>query len=236
MNAAVFEETVRRHLTSAGFIVYTLMLALAGIFVATFNVPASIWPSLVTLLSIIAGSAIVGPEFVTGTLQLIVSKPVARSAYLLSRVAGVFASVGLAATVALGAEVMTRMLRGSEMPWRRLFDVFAGELVVALLAIALLTLLGSVTVAYFNVAIYVVIQIGFSVTQAILGAMQLRNAFIQEHPEISQILATIDETLFPSAPQVLTSGWVVQSLGLAAVALALACLSFRRREVPYGAD
>jgi len=236
VNAVVFEETVRRHITSAGFIVYTLVLALIGIFVATFNVPASLWPSLVTLLSIITGSAIIGPEFTTGTLQLIVSKPVARSAYLLGRVAGVFASVGLAASVAVAAEVMTRLILGSEMPWRRLFDVFAGELVVALLAIALLTLLGSITVAYFNVAIYVAIQMGFSVAQALLGALKLRNAFIQGHPEIAQILATIDDTLFPSAPQVLTSAWVVKSVALAAVALALACLSFRRREVPYRAD
>jgi ABC-type transport system involved in multi-copper enzyme maturation permease subunit len=236
MSAVVFEETVRRHITSAGFIVYTLLLALVGIFVATFHMPASMWPSLVTLLAIITGSAIIGPEFSTGTLQLIVSKPVARSAYLLGRVAGVFASVGLAASVAVAAEVMTRVILGSETPWRRLFDVFAGELVVVLLAIALLTLLGSITVAYFNVAIYVGIQMGFSVAQALLGALQLRNAFIQEHPEIAQILATIDDTLFPSAPQVLTSAWVVKSVALAAVALALACLSFRRREVPYGAE
>ena len=236
MNAVVFAETVRRHVTSAGFIVYTLLLALVGIFVATFHVPASMWPSLVTLLSIITGSAIIGPEFTTGTLQLIVSKPVARSAYLLGRVAGVFASVGLAAFVALAAEVTTRVILGSEMPWRRLFDVFAGELIVALLAIALLTLLGSVTVAYFSVAIYVGIQVGFSAAQALLGALQMRNAFIQQHPEIMQILATADDALFPSAPQMLTSAFVVQSVALAAMALALACLSFRRREVPYGAD
>src|SRR5258708_13185341 len=83
------------------------------LFVATFTTAASIWPALVTILSIITGAAIIGPEFSTALLQLIVSRPIRRSVYLLSRVTGVLASVAVAATVGVASEIVARLLLGS---------------------------------------------------------------------------------------------------------------------------
>ena len=133
MNATVIAETVRRHLTSAGYIAFLLFIAMVALFVSNFAIPGTLWPPLVSLLAIVTGSAIVGPEFSTGTLQLIVSKPIRRSVYLVSRVAGVFACVALAAALAVTVECSARLLFGrAPVPWQRLGEVFAGELFVGL--------------------------------------------------------------------------------------------------------
>jgi ABC-type transport system involved in multi-copper enzyme maturation permease subunit len=208
---------------------------------AGFAAPGSMWPSLVVLLAIITGSAIIGPEFSTGALQLIVSKPVRRSVYLLSRVTGVFAGVVLAAFVALAAETAGRLLRGDEaLPWQRLVTMFGGALATSLLAIAMLTLLGSLTRAYFNVAIYLGAEAALSTMQVVLGTVRIRGqaigAFLEQHPGIERGLATVDEVLFASVPHDLTGPWLARVVVTVAVALALACAAFERRQVPYGAD
>jgi ABC-type transport system involved in multi-copper enzyme maturation permease subunit len=218
-----------------------IFLGLVGLLAAGFASPGSMWPSLVALLAIITGSAIIGPEFSTGALQLIVSKPIRRSVYLLSRVTGVFASVVLAAFVALAAETAARLLRGDEaLPWLRLLTMFGGALATSLLVIAMLTLLGSVTRAYFNVAIYLGAEAALSTMQVVLGTVRIRGqavgAFLEQHPAIERGLATVDDVLFASVPNELTGPWLLRVVVTVAVALALACAAFERREVPYGAD
>lgn len=236
MNTVAFAETVRRHLTSIWYIAFLIFIALIGILVATFNTPGALWPSLITALSIIMGATIAGPEFTTGTLQLIVTKPVARHAYLLGRVAGVWAVAGLAAAAALFAEIFTRLITAAPLPLPRLIEIFTSELIVALLAISFLAALGSMTVSYFNAAIYVGLQLAFSVAESIVGAMRIRSPFIEAHPEILEVLVTIDNALFPSVPPELNVAWLLRSGSLVVVALALACLAFQRREVPYGSE
>ena len=56
MNRAVIAETIRRHVSSTGYVLFVVLVAMAGMVAATFNAPASLWPSLVTLLAIITGS------------------------------------------------------------------------------------------------------------------------------------------------------------------------------------
>jgi ABC-type transport system involved in multi-copper enzyme maturation permease subunit len=235
VNATVIAETVRRHLTSAGYIVFLFFIAMVALFVSNFAISGTLWPPLVSLLAIVTGSAIVGPELSTGTLQLIVSKPIRRSVYLVSRVAGVFACVALAAAMAVTIECLARLLLGrGPVPWRRLGEVFAGELFVALLAIALLAFLGSLTRSYFNAAIYVGTQAVLGIAGALLGVARLAgNAVV---PRIQLALANIDDVLFTSLPPVLNAAWIARTLGVAAAAIVLGCLAFERREVPYSAD
>lgn len=240
MNAAVFAETVRRHLSSVGYLVFVALIALVGLFAASFNKPASMWPTLVTLLAIVTGSALIGPEFSTGTLQLLVTKPIRRQVYLLSRAAGVLAVVCAAAIVAACAEALARIASGAEVPWRVIADASGGALIEALLTIALLALLGSLTRAYFNVAIYVLTQLAFSIAESILGAARVRGhaigRYLQHHPSVERGLALVDDLFFPAAPPELQWLWALRVLATAAIALVLACLAFRRREVPYGSD
>lgn len=240
MNGTVIAETVRRHLSSIGYVLFVLLLAAVGLLSSNFAVPGSMWPSLVALLAIVTGSAVIGPEFSTGALQLIVSRPVSRPAYLLSRVTGVLLSVALAAVAGLAAECTGRLLRAGAVPWAHLGGMFAGALAASLLIIAMLTLLGSLTRAYFNVAIYLGGEAALGMIQAVTGTIRIRGegvgAFLQHHPGVERGLAAVDDTLFASVPGALTGAWLARVLVTAAVALVLACLAFARREVPYGSD
>jgi ABC-type transport system involved in multi-copper enzyme maturation permease subunit len=241
MNTDVVVETVRRHLTSAGYIAYCVLIALTGILAATFNKPASMWPALVTVLSIITGAAVIGPEFSTATLQLIVSRPIRRSVYLISRVTGVLLSVAFAAMVGGTSETIGRLLIGShEVPWFLLAPAFVNSLVASLLTIALLTMLGSVTPSYFNVAIYASVEVSLSAAETLLGLVRTKAIFsgelIQNVVRLEKALIALDDLLFPDVPLATSMGWYLRVGATIAAALTLACLAFERREVPYGGD
>jgi hypothetical protein len=240
VSGIVIAETLRRHLVRPGYIIFLILVAMTAMFAATFNTPAQMWPWLVSVLAIITGSAIVGPEFLTGTLQLIVSKPISRPSYLISRVAGVFASVSLAAVIGFAAECAARALLGrAALPWHRLTDAFGGVLLVSLLTIALLTLLGSLTRSYFNVAIYLGTEVAISMTETLVGLVRVKaraDAAADRFAILDRGLAAVDDFLFPAIPAELHRGWIARVLPTAVVSLALACLAFNRREVPYGAE
>jgi hypothetical protein len=160
-----------------------------------------------------------------------------RTAYLLSRVAGVLTVVAMAAALAFLTESGTRLVRGGEVvPWGLLLNVLA----VALTTCSLLVLFGSFTRAYFNVAIYLLLSIGLSGAQGILALVRSRGGrlgeFLHVHPEIESAVTAIDLTLFPDPSARFDGQWLARSVVVAAVALALACALFNRREVPYGAD
>lgn len=217
-------ETVRRHVTNIGFVAYVAVLAMAALAVAQFENPGAVWPGLVIVLAVITGCAPIGPEFSSGTLQLILVKPINRAVYLLSRVTGVLAVVWSAAVVAALCELAGRALAD--------FTPIATSLVhsmaEALLIVAMLTFIGSFTRAYFNVAIYFGVQIFLSVL-TVLGARRFPE-------QVTRALRVVDQNLFPNAPPRLDRDWLLLVACNAAIALLLACLVFRRREVPYGAE
>jgi len=229
MNAVVFNETLRRHYTNVGYLAFVAALAIAGLGVAQFQRPGAVWPSLVALLAFIAGCGPIGPEFSSGTLQLILVKPVTRSAYLVSRVAGVVTAVAAAATVAAASEVVGRLIGGA-VPWARIGTALLYSIVDTILVVALLTLLGSVTRAYFNIVIYFAVELTLTVGMGLLPASR------RIPPFVTEALTAIERNLYPDAPSRFDRGWLLLVLSNAAIALVLACLAFRRREVPYGAD
>lgn len=240
MSGVVIGETLRRHLTNVAYIAYLALLAILSLGISVFDRPGAAWPALVTLLALITGCAAIGPELSSGTLQLILVKPLTRAAYLLSRVTGIVLAVWLAAVVCAVFEMTGRALWGSGVPFGPIGTALLSVMVDTILAVSLLALLGSLTRAYFNVAIYFAVMIGVSVTEVVLGFIrQSANAlgrFLAQHTGIGRVLSTIDRNLFPDAPPTLEPQWIVMVLSNAAVALLLACLAFRRREVPYGAD
>ncbi|HYI09404.1 MAG TPA: ABC transporter permease subunit [Thermoanaerobaculia bacterium] len=229
MNAVVIRETFRRHVTHAGYISVLVLIAILGIVSAQSIRPATFWPGLVTLLAVVTGCGIIGPEFSSGTLQLILVKPVNRSSYLLSRVTGVLLVIWLAALTGCAAETLARLFNKSlvlESMGIGLVNVMAETLLI----VSLLTLLGSITRAYFNVAIFYGLQIALAVGAAVLRMSREVPAFVLE------ALAAIDRNLFPDVPPLPNPGLLLLLLSNAAVALLLACLAFNQREVPYGAD
>ena len=241
MNRTVIAETVRRHVTSAAYLVFLALLAIIALGASAWDKPAAAWPSLVWLLAVITGCGPIGPEFSSGTLQLILVKPVNRAAYLLSRVTGVLLSVWIAAAIAALLELGGRAVWGEgSVPIAAIGTALLNVMTDTILVVSLLALLGSLTRAYFNIAIYFAAMVGFGMLGFVLGIIrQSPNAlgrFLAEHTGIERSLNVIDLNLFPDPPPRFDPEWLLMVLANAAVALVLACLAFRRREVPYGAD
>jgi hypothetical protein len=68
----------------------------------------------------------------------------------------------------------------------------------------------------------------------LLGALL---AFRRKLPEsVGAAGQFMQNNLFPSTPYGFSREWLLLVLANAAIAILLACLAFRRREVPYGAD
>lgn len=229
MSWVVYSETVRRHLNSPSYCVTLAIFALAAFFSARFESLGAAWPPLVQVLAVVVGCAPIGPEFSSGTLQLILVKPVNRSAYLLSRVAGVITAVWIVGGIACGAELLGRAVHGQPLEAVYLGKTLLNVAIASILIVSLLTLFGTFTRAYFNVALYMLLQIGLGVSLS-LAAMGRR------FPAITKALEQVLNNLFPEPPPNLSTPWTLMVLSNAAVALVLACLLFRRREVPYGAD
>jgi len=240
VNRVVIAETLRRHVTSGAYLAFLALLAIVALGSSAFDKPAAAWPTLVALLALIAGCGPIGPEFSSGRLQLILVKPVNRATYLLSRVAGVVLVVWAAAIMAALFELGGRAIWGNNVAAASIGTTLLNVLLDTILTVSLLALLGSLTRAYFNIAIYMVLTIGFAMLGGVLGIVrQTGNAvgrFLNEHIAIERALNAIDRNLFPDLPPRLDAEWTLMVLANAAVALSLACLAFRRREVPYGAD
>lgn len=240
MNATVVAETVRRNATSIGWLSYVALVVICALGSASMNHPGALWPPLVGLLAVILGAAPIGPEFSSGTLQLILVKPVRRSVYLVSRVAGALLSVWIVAAFGFAAELAGRLLWRQETAWRALSAVLVSSVVQSILIAALLVLFGSMLRAYYNVALYFLLQIAIGAAIAVLAIIRAsRNAFgnlLEANPWIERGVMAVERNLFPDRPLAFDAGWTMRTLAIAAAALALACAAFSRREVPYGAD
>lgn len=240
MNGVVIAETLRRHVTNIGYWAYVALMAIISVAASFFNSPAAVWPTLVALLALGTGSAVIGPEFSSGTLQLILVKPITRASYLVSRVLGVLAAVSLAAGIAFTSEVTGRALFSKPIAWEAQLAGLVNSIAGGALIVALLALLGSLTRGHANVGLYLLGQIGVTVTAAVLATIRLmENAagrFLTSYPGIEKAVSVVGDNLFPDVVPQFAAGWLLLVLSNAAVAILLACLAFRRREVPYGAD
>ncbi len=163
-----------------------------------------------------------------------------RSVYLVSRVAGVLIVVWSAAFIAFGAELVGRAIWNGVLRVDLVGTALLNSLAGTLLICALLVFFGSFTRAYFNVAIYVVLTFGLSISQGIVALMRASRGavgeWLREHDILDRVIAAVSRNLFPDAPPMLDRNWMLMVLSNAAIALLLACFIFRRREVPYGAD
>ena len=229
MSRIVFMETVRRHVSNAAFLTLLCFMSAIAAVVGGAGGPRGLWTSFIGVAAIILGCQLIGPEFSKGTLQLVLAKPVNRAAYLLSRYAGVVASIWIFFAAPFLCDLIMRVAFHREP-----FEIAGpAEPLNAALAFtmtcALLVLFGSFTRSYLNVAIYLVIETVLYVSEEILQQTSVP-------AEITRAIATIIQNLFPSAPPSFDPRWTMMVISNAAVAVLLACYVFRRREVPYGAD
>lgn len=245
MNRSVIIETVRRHLVAPEYIaIVGGMAILAGLFAAI--APGSRqWHGLIGLLIIALGAELMGPEFSRGTLQLVLSRPIRRSTYLISRYAGVLVCLWIAIAAGLAGQAAGTLVARPDQPaWGHMVSSASTLGVAAFLVCALLALFGTFMRSYWNVGLYILLQILFAVMLTTLEQLQpdmpgmigRLATFLREHPQIALVLSTISDNLFPERPDTFHRSWAILVISNAAVVILLAGLVFRRREVPYGAD
>jgi ABC-type transport system involved in multi-copper enzyme maturation permease subunit len=200
---------------------------------------------MISLFTLIAGCQLIGPEFSKGTLQLILSKPVGRSAYLVSRVLGVVLAIWVAVIVMFASDVVGRLIAGSAIIWRAALAAALVAALKALLVCCLLAFFGSFSRSYVNVGIYIGGQILLSMLFGLLtmmkgavsGEMGKVGALLREYPAVLDAFGAIRRNLFPDGPIIpFDRNWILLMLCNASAALLLACVILSRREVPYGAD
>ena len=245
MSLVVILETLRRHFAHLGYIASLLILILIVVLMTAIGAPTQAPYALIGLFTLVAGCQLIGPEFSSGTLQLILSKPIGRSSYLTGRVAGVVLAVWVAIAVIFASDVIGRLIGGTPIIWRSLFATALVSALKVLLTCSLLALFGSFTRSYVNIGIYLGGEILLSgiygvlamMKSAVSGEMAAVGRFLRAHPGFLAGYLTIDKNLFPDDPSIpFDRNWILMMTCNAVVAVLLACVIFSRREVPYGAD
>jgi ABC-type transport system involved in multi-copper enzyme maturation permease subunit len=241
----VMAETLRRHFAHLGYVSALLVLIVIVVLMSAIGAPAQAPYEMISLFTLIAGCQLIGPEFSKGTLQLILSKPVGRSTYLVSRVLGVVVAIWVAIIVMFASDVIGRLIAETPITWRTALATMLVAALKVLLVCALLAFFGSFSRSYVNVGIYLGAQILFSMIvgllsmmkNAVSGEMGKIGAILREHPAVLETLGTIHRNVFPDDPAIpFDRNWILMMLCNASAALLLACVIFSRREVPYGAD
>jgi len=241
----VIAETLRRHFAHLGYISALLVLIVIVVTMSAVGAPSQAPYEMISLFTLIAGCQLIGPEFSKGTLQLILSKPVGRSTYLVSRVAGVVLAIWVAVIVIFASDVAGRIITGTSISWRNALATMLVAALEVLLVCSLLAFFGSFSRSYVNVGIYLGAQIFSSMLfgllsmmkSAVSGEMGKIGALLRAHPGFLEGFAAVRRNLFPDNPSVpFDRNWILMMLCNASAALLLACVIFSRREVPYGAD
>lgn len=245
MSGVVIVETMRRHFMHLGYIATLLILILIVVLMTAIHAPGQAAYSLIGLITLIAGCQLIGPEFSSGTLQLILSKPVGRSSYVIGRVVGVVLSIWVAIAIIFCSDIVGRLIGGTPIVWRTALALATVSALKVLLTCALLALFGSFTRSYVNIGLYLGGQILLSgmfgllslMRNAVSGEMGRIGAFLRAHPAILEVMHACEANLFPDEPTMpFDRNWMLMMVCNAVVAVLLACVIFSRREVPYGAD
>lgn len=242
MSVVVVFETVRRHCTNVLAVAFVVFLAILGL--ASSRLESRMWPGMIELLAIVVGASLIGPEFSSGTLQLVLVKPINRAVYLVSRVAGVVLFIAMAGTTAFAAEAIGRLIWGDADKIGAAAIMLLNKVSGAALTCALLALFGSFLRAYFNVALFWLIEIVLGLVQSLFNASQMAKSgflgavyrMLLRYPFIDRTLGIIQTNLYPVEPTNVDRDWLLLVWSNLFVMLVLACFFFRRREVPYGAD
>ena len=236
-------ETIRRQI-NIGVGMYFALLVLLAISLANPDAPGSAWIQLFGLLMVVASAQLIGPEFSTGTLQLVLAKPINRTVYLVSRVVGVWLAITLALVALMGIEAASIAYSSRPVAWAAIGVRTLNTSMDALLLASVIAFLGTFTRAYANVALYFLGFLLVASAPATLGAIRRQEtgffgwlgAILRDHPELERAVAWINRNVFADPPPNFSRDWLLMVLGNAAVALFLGALIFRRREVPYGGD
>ena len=180
---------------------------------------------LVTLVTLVAGALLLGPEWDSGILQLRLTKPIRVADYVAWRFLGLFCAVAATIVVPTAIQIIAALvLKRGDAP--ALLSTLPNRMAESALTLALLALFGSFTRSFQNVLLYIVVLVA-----ARLG--ELTDLSI---PSMRAPVATLRDALFPRLPFEYVDWTQLAAVASnAAIALFVAAFIASRREVPYGA-
>lgn len=246
MSWVVAGETLRRHLNHPGYLITLALFAGAAALAGGVNMVSNPMLSFLEIAVVLIGAQAIGPEFTSGTLQLILTKPVNRSVYLMSRVAGIMMAIWLLTWVPRLIELIFRLGAGQKVDFLSFLGRTVNLSIEPLIVVSILVLFGALTRSYMNVACYFLLSMIMGL--AVAGSAEARRTtiggiigaigrFLNRHPWIDTAIRAVHDNVFPNlAGETLQLSAILLVVSNSAVALLAASLIFRRREVPYGAD
>jgi len=240
VSGVVFVETVRRHVMNVAYLVMLLVFSLIACLAGGIGAPAAMWMSMVNLAGVVLACQLIGPEFSSGTLQLVLAKPVNRTGYLIARYCGVVVAIAILFLVPMIFNAGIRVLVNKEHFSSAMFAGPVNTATSFIMAAALFALFGSMSRSYINVAIYFIVEVVLYATtpalRAIANGHYAVSSFLKAHLGIQEGVLMVTHNLFPEVSMNFDWRWMLMVVSNAAVVLLLASLIFRDREVPYGAD
>ncbi len=178
---------------------------------------------------------LIARDIANGALQMILARPVRRSAYLAGRFAGVLACFVLFLVVSAVAGIALSPVFGNHPDYRARLVSLAGGLLDATQLAAVLLLFGTFLPGWSNVLALILLYLGLVGPVGLSGPLHA--------PSLGRLFTKLHENILPSVAwsDVFSGGnFLRTSLGeyvlAVAVSLIAALAIFSRREFVYGQD
>jgi ABC-type transport system involved in multi-copper enzyme maturation permease subunit len=236
VNATIILATLRQRFTSpmrlvllAMFLSFSMMPILLSPAAGFMGLGACYWYALV-----LAAGAI-GQDLSSGTLQLLLARPVTRAQYVFSRWAALSAGTLLVVLLQVVVAAPLLVLRGASPPWHELPLLLANDALEAMGMVSVMTLLSTLVPGIGDLGLLALAFISAQVMEGI-GGFKGWAALVRAAEELQHAL----KPSFDLAPlfQGVPVSWLelVSYLSTVTLCLAIAVMVLNRRELSYASS
>jgi len=235
VNATLITAFLRQRFTSPMRLALAVLFTLFPLAGVAISGQLSLLNGIASPLAILFAAGAIGQDVSSGTLQLLLVRPVTRPEYLVSRWLGAsLAAFALTlGTVAFGALVM--MLRGTPAPPLEVLRVVLEAVTAVTGHAAVIVMLSALVGGIGDLGIYAGLNILLQMGQT--AAMFMKSPWLGR--TCAELVGALGpEVSFAGLPQNLPPTWfsVVSWASSLTLALAVAIARLNRRELSYAAD
>ncbi len=233
MNPTIVVATLRQRFTSpmrlvlCGMIGWFPMLAVLASPAAGFALLGD-----GAMLALVLGAGMIGQDVSSGTLPLLLARPVSRASYVLSRWSGVALGAWLLVLLQALTAAFLMMARGAAVPWDGAAVFLANGALGALGMAAVMALLSSLLDGLGDLGLYLVLTLTAQTIQ-LVGRMRSSDVLARVGEELARALTPkLSVVPFFGPPPV---SWfeLVSYVSTVTLCLALAIVVVNRRELSY---
>ena len=236
MNATIVLATMRQRFTSPIRLLIVLLLGwtpMLAIVVAPRTGFAALGDCYFIALALSAG--MIGQDVASGTLQLLLARPVTRAQYVFSRWAAVASATFLIAVLQAIVAALIMLLRGVPVPWDQAGMFLANGALVALGTAAVMALLSALVSGLGDLGLLLLVFFSAQVLEKV-GMFKSWEWLVRGAGELLRGLKP--EVPLASLVQGGPVPWlaVVSYLSTVTLCLALAVVVMNRRELSYASS